>query len=126
MHSIPSRLHLVIYTPPAVVHTLYVHSRSRGSHLQPLDGGEVCPEVAGKDPRQRLDVCAAHLPQHLRAVPPQEGHQVLVLQQHVLLQDLDVGLGLPQRIDPAQKGDTDLKWYRDRWQEIAWQNSASA
>ena len=30
-----------------------------------------------------------------------ESHQELVPQQHILLQDLDVGLGLPQRIDPA-------------------------
>ena len=39
--------------------------------------------------------------EHVTPVTLQEGDQVLVADEHVLLQDLDVGLGLAQRIYPA-------------------------
>ena len=34
-------------------------------------------------------------------MPPHEGDEHLVLQQHILLKDLDVGLGLPQSVNSA-------------------------
>lgn len=74
----------------------------KGCHLQALDGSQVCLKMAGQHARERLHVGGPDLVEDVAAVAVRERHQELVPQQHVLLQDLDVGLGLPQRIDPVE------------------------
>ena len=58
--------------------------------------------MAGQHPGQGFDVGGPHFGSHIPAVAAHELHEVAVLEQHVLLQDLDVGLGLAQVVDPAQ------------------------
>lgn len=45
---------------------------------------------------------------HILTMVCQEAHKVLVLKQHVLLDDADVGLGLPQLVQLVEKEVTDL------------------
>ena len=80
----------------------------REACLHTLEGCQVGAEVGGQHSGQSLCVRCAHFMEDLGRMLAQEGHQVFLLQQHILLQDLDVCLGLPQLVNPAPQQATYL------------------
>ena len=56
-----------------------------------------------KHPRKGVNVGSAHFTKHVSTMQSHECHQILVFQQHILLQDLNVGLWLAQSIYPLNQ-----------------------
>ncbi len=70
--------------------------------LESLQGSQVGAKVSREHSGKGLDICHADFLENFRAVLAQEGDEVLLLQEHVLLQYLYVCFGFPQLVYPGQ------------------------
>lgn len=69
--------------------------------MQAINGSKVGFEVARQNFGQGLHIGRPNFQENFTAVSPHECHKDLVLEKHALLQNLDVGFGLPECKDPA-------------------------
>lgn len=69
--------------------------------LEALQGSQVGAKVSREHSGEGLDICHADFLKNFRAMLAQESDKVLLLQEHILLQDLYVCFGLPQLVYPA-------------------------
>ena len=67
--------------------------------LQSRERARVALQRLSQDAGHRLHVTRPNFGENLRGVHPQKRHEVLEPQQHVLLDDLNVRLGLPKRVE---------------------------
>lgn len=78
--------------------------------LQSLKSSQVGSEVRREHSREGVHIGRADFLEDLRSMLSQEGDKVLLFKQHILLQDLDVCLGLAQLVDPAHITRNLLDW----------------